>query len=101
MGWNLSATLVLGALVSTGLFAWHARRSPGIFTLAIVAFVCVLATLAVFWTLNFPGNQQTSNWTQLPGNWEILRRRAFSQPTRARRKRAKLPLKKLATGARP
>lgn len=74
-GWNLTAIAVLGALISTGLLAWSARDQPLISTLAWLAFGCMAATQVAFWTLNFPGNQQTSNWTHLPANWEWLRLR--------------------------
>jgi hypothetical protein len=74
-GWSLSALGVIAALLSTGTFAWLARREPDVFTLAVMAFACIVATQVVFWTLNFPGNQQTANWTRLPGNWESLRQR--------------------------
>jgi len=72
-GWNLSAIVVLGALLSTGLLTWR-TRGDSLFTLALAAFVLTIATQVVFWTLNFPANQQTSNWTRLPENWQTLRR---------------------------
>jgi hypothetical protein len=73
VGWNLAAFPVIAALLATGLLVWSARQDPKLFAWAIVAFACMLATQLVFWTLTFPGNQQTANWTQLPDNWESLR----------------------------
>jgi hypothetical protein len=72
-GWNLSAIVVLGALLSTGLLTWRMRGDSS-FALALAAFMLAIATQVVFWTLNFPANQQTSNWTRLPENWQTLRR---------------------------
>jgi hypothetical protein len=65
--------VVLGALLSTGLLTWS-TRGDSLFTLALAAFMLVIATQVVFWTLTFPANQQTSNWTRLPENWQTLRR---------------------------
>lgn len=73
-GWNLSAIAVLAGLASTGWLAWSARAESAVFTPAVVAFMLMIATQMVFWTLNFPANQQTSNWAQLPANWQTLRR---------------------------
>lgn len=75
IGWNLSAILVMGALASTGILAWQARGHIEVFTPAVLAFLCVIATQIAFWTLNFPANQQTANWTRLPEHWEALRSR--------------------------
>ncbi len=74
-GWNLSAIAVLGALSATGAFAWLARGHASVSTPALIAFLCMVATQVVFWTFNFPGNQQTANWTQLPADWQTLRLR--------------------------
>ena len=74
-GWNLSAIVVLGALAATGLLAWWSRNHEDISLPAVIAFICMIATQVVFWTLNFPGNRQTANWTRLPEHWEMLRQR--------------------------
>jgi hypothetical protein len=75
VGWNLAGFVVVGALVGTGMFAWSARDDSAVFGLAVSAFLCIAATQAVFWTLNFPPNQATSNWTKLPAHWQSLRQR--------------------------
>ena len=41
--------------------------------LAVIALLCLAGTQAVFWTLTFPANQLTANWTVLPDNWAALR----------------------------
>ena len=41
---------------------------------AVVALLCIAAAQLVFWTYTYPANVATENWTQIPGNWEELRR---------------------------
>lgn len=43
--------------------------------LALVAFLAVVASLAIFFVWVYPGNQATVNWTFVPENWAMLRRR--------------------------
>lgn len=42
--------------------------------LVVVAFLSIGTTQFAFWTLTYPINQATRNWTVLPENWELLRR---------------------------
>jgi len=72
-GWALLGFVVTGALLSTLVLTIMVRTRPQAFVLALVAFVCLVGTQGVFWTFTFPTNQQTSNWTVLPENWEALR----------------------------
>jgi hypothetical protein len=74
-GWALLGFVVFAALVATGGFAWSSRAAPWRRS-AWGAFLCVVATQAVFWTFTAPANQATSNWTVLlPDGWEALRTR--------------------------
>ena len=34
----------------------------------------IILSLVVFFIWVFPGNQATANWTEMPDNWEALRR---------------------------
>jgi ABC-type cobalamin transport system permease subunit len=72
-GWALLGIVVLGALLSTLILTILVRKKPDQFALSLIAFLCIVATQAVFWTFTFPANQQTSNWTVLPEKWETLR----------------------------
>lgn len=45
------------------------------FLAAAVAFLCSVSTQIVFWTVTFPVNTATHDWTLLPENWEQLRLR--------------------------
>ncbi|WP_036251994.1 hypothetical protein [Methylobacter sp. BBA5.1] len=48
------------------------------------ALLCIAAALAVFFLFTYPANQQTANWTRLPGNWADLRKQwEYSHATRA------------------
>jgi hypothetical protein len=72
-GWALLGIVVLGALLSTLILTILVRNRPNEFRLSLVAFLCIMGTQVMFWTFTFPANQQTSNWTVLPENWETLR----------------------------
>jgi hypothetical protein len=72
-GWALLGVVVIGALVSTLAYAVVARKQRKPLTLAVIAFLCIAGTQALFWTLTFPANQLTVNWTVLPDNWAALR----------------------------
>jgi hypothetical protein len=73
-GWALFGIAIVAALVLT---LWHARlvrSSPRAFKLALVAFACLAATQAIFWTLTYPVNVASANWTSMPASFEAARR---------------------------
>jgi hypothetical protein len=72
-GWALLGVVVFGALLATLAHTIAARGRRREFRAALTAFLCIVGTQAVFWTFTFPTNQETSNWTVLPGNWAALR----------------------------
>jgi hypothetical protein len=74
-GWWMLGIVVFGALLSTLALAIVVRKRPGELGPALTAFLCIVATQAIFWTFTFPANQQTANWTLLPDNWQELRMR--------------------------
>jgi hypothetical protein len=49
------------------------RLSRTAFILTLVALLCMAGAQVVFWTLTYPANQVTNNWTLLPDNWLALR----------------------------
>ena len=73
-GWALLGIADIGALLATFVLTVLLRREPRSFVGAMVALVCIAAALVVFFTFTYPANQQTSNWTVLPADWERLRR---------------------------
>ena len=72
-GWALLGIVVFGALVCTLALAIGARRHRREFIPALVAFLCIAGTQAIFWTFTFPANVQTGQWTMLPEHWQALR----------------------------
>jgi hypothetical protein len=74
-GWALFGIALFGALGFNLALAVLTRGERTPFVLACLAFLCVAATLAIFFTWTFPTNQATENWTVRPENWEALRTR--------------------------
>ncbi len=72
-GWALFGIALFGALAANLALAVLVRHERGPFLLAGLAFLCIAATLAIFFTWTFPTNQATENWTVQPENWEALR----------------------------
>jgi hypothetical protein len=73
-GWNMSAFVVIGALIATLILMLEADEQA--FAPALIAFLAIVATQIVFWTFTFPVNRRTHNWTQAPQeNWQSLRDR--------------------------
>ena len=72
-GWALLGFVVYAALFSTLALALLSRHRGRELGLALTAFLCIVGTQGVFWTLTFPANQATQNWTVLPDNWMALR----------------------------
>ncbi len=64
---------VVGALGSTLVLAIVVRARRREFVPASIAFLCIVAAQVLFWTLTFPANQATANWTVSPDNWQALR----------------------------
>jgi hypothetical protein len=72
-GWWMLGIVVLGALLSSLALAIAARRRRREFIPALIAFLCIAGTQAIFWTFTYPANEQTANWTMLPEQWRALR----------------------------
>jgi hypothetical protein len=72
-GWALFGVVLFGVLLIDIVLAAAQRRWRGPFWLAVLAFLLMAASLAVFFTCTFPANQATANWTSIPENWPALR----------------------------
>lgn len=72
-GWSLFAIIVIGALISSLVLTFALYQVGERYVLAALAFVCLAGTQAIFWTLTYPMNVATENWTRLPPKWEFLR----------------------------
>jgi hypothetical protein len=64
--------VVLAALIATLLLAVMLRRRRA-FVPSLLAFGCLAATQVIFWSLTYPVNRATVNWTMFPPNWAELR----------------------------
>ena len=72
-GWALFGIVLFGALAANLALTFLLRHRRGPFWLALAGFLLVAATLVVFFTWTYPANQATSNWTEVPANWQELR----------------------------
>ena len=72
-GWALFGFVLVAAVVANLVLAVMLQGQGLHFILACAAFLLVTATLAVFFTGAFPANQETQNWTVMPGDWRELR----------------------------
>lgn len=72
-GWAFFGVVLFGALAATLALTIMRRTQTVPFWLAGIAFLCIAATLVIFFTWTFPANQATNNWTVAPANWEALR----------------------------
>jgi hypothetical protein len=74
-GWAWFAIPIFAAIVLNGaLFVVERRRSPASARAALISSLLIIASLGVFFVWVFPANQATVNWTQMPDNWQELRR---------------------------
>jgi hypothetical protein len=73
-GWALFGVVLLANVVALAVLAFSLRAQRGPFVLVFVGLGCQLITLAIFFTFVFPANQSTGNWTEIPDNWEHLRK---------------------------
>lgn len=72
-GWSLLGIVVFGALASScglTLALWRRGRAFGA---ALVGFLALVGTQAIFWIFTWPANRATANWTESPAEWETLR----------------------------
>ena len=73
-GWALFGIVLIGNLFALAALAIVQRAQPAPFVLVLIALGCQFATLAIFFVFVFPTNQATANWTEIPANWQSLRR---------------------------
>jgi hypothetical protein len=74
-GWAWFAIPIIAAIVLNGaLFVIGRRRNRASARAALISALLIIASLGVFFVWVFPANQATVNWTQVPDNWQDLRR---------------------------
>ena len=72
-GWALFALALIPSLAATLALAIMRRGQGWPFLAALLSFVCMAATLIIFFTWTYPANQATSNWTVVHADWQNLR----------------------------
>jgi hypothetical protein len=74
-GWALFGVVIIAAFVANLAVAIMLRRGRQPFWLPTIACLAIAASLTVFFVWVYPTNIATSNWTEIPANWEKLRTR--------------------------
>jgi hypothetical protein len=72
-GWALFGAVLLPALGVILALAVMLRRQATAFRYAVIALVCIAATLVIFFIWTHPANVATNNWTVVPDHWQTLR----------------------------
>lgn len=72
-GWNLSAFVVIGALIATLVLMILVDGAA--FVPALLGFLAIVGTQVIFWKFTYPVNKITRNWTRVPEDWMALRDR--------------------------
>lgn len=65
-GWALLGFAVIGALAATLVLVILLRGQGDVFIFALIGLLCIIGTQVIFWTIAFPVNHATENWTSLP-----------------------------------
>jgi hypothetical protein len=72
--WAVLGLLWLAAIVLNVSLAVLVRAQRGPFWFAVLAALCFVLMLVIFFVWTQPANQATQNWTVAPENWQRLRR---------------------------
>jgi len=73
-GWALFGAVLITQIVADLALVVLVRRQPVAFRLALVALLCALGALAIFFLWTYPANLATNNWTEIPVDWQAWRR---------------------------
>jgi hypothetical protein len=64
-GWALFGVVLVGGLIVNLVLAIMLRHDRLAFIFALIGFLALAATLAIFFVWVFPANQATANWTEI------------------------------------
>jgi hypothetical protein len=73
-GWALFGIVAIAGLLLTAMHTFAVRHQSTAMLLSLLAVLCFLLNLAIFFMFTQPMNVASSNWTQLPANFETARR---------------------------
>jgi phosphoglycerol transferase MdoB-like AlkP superfamily enzyme len=74
LGWWRLGLFLFAAIVVDAILVFRLRGDQPAFALAMTATCLIVLNLVIFFTWTFPANEATVNWTEIPANWEALRR---------------------------
>lgn len=72
-GWAFIAVALVFQLIGVLATVIIYRRDRPVMVWSLISLLCLIGAQVVFWVYTFPANAATSNWTQIPDNWEVLR----------------------------
>ena len=72
-GWQWLGIFEIGAIVLTLIWTIFDCKLKT-FPFLVAAATCFILSIILFFSLTFPTNQATTNWTNLPDNWAKLRK---------------------------
>jgi hypothetical protein len=73
-GWARLGAFLIAALIMDAVLALGLHVDQPAFLLAVAALFLIIVNLGIFFLWTYPANKATANWTQIPENWEALRR---------------------------
>jgi hypothetical protein len=74
-GWALFGIVLFSSVAANLALTIMVRHRRAPFWLALAAFLCIAATLVIFFAWTYPANVATNNWTVVPPDWAELRTR--------------------------
>lgn len=74
-GWDRLGYLIAAQFAAIVASAFCVRHNARALRATLAALACLLVAQAIFWTLTYPINVATANWTMLPDDWTALRNR--------------------------
>ncbi len=72
-GWALLGAVVFAALATSFALTCTLYRQGRAFVFALLGFLSLCLTQAIFWSFTYPANRDTENWTVPPADWQSLR----------------------------
>jgi MFS family permease len=73
-GWQWLGIFEIGAIILTMIWIIIDRKLKYKFSFLITGLICFILSIIVFFVFTFPTNQETLSWTNLPNNWDELRK---------------------------
>ena len=74
-GWAWLGIFEIGTIILVLIWTISERKNKTTFPYLLTALIILVVSLVIFFLFTFPANRATMNWTQLPPDWEMLRRK--------------------------